>query len=285
MASMTFVTTEVAIKGFFHNTAYYEWQSLVAYYVIIFFLAVITYGIAVPSGLFVPCILMGCAYGRLMGEGMKMLFPDAGVVAGTYALIGATSSLGGVARMTISLTVILLETTNDVTFIMPIMIVLMVSKWVGDLFNISLYDLHVELKCMPFVEAAPSGNMYHLRAKDIMSKPVVCLRETETLRQVVAVLTDPSHRHSGFPVVYSREPHNFMGIILRNQLAVLIKKRAFGKAKDVLPLVSYDDFSTSLSSKKVNCARGHNGPLPLPVSRCPLPCLCLCLPTCPLRGR
>ena len=28
----------------------------------------------------------------------------------------------------------------------------MVSKWVGDLMNISLYDLHVEIKCIPFVE-------------------------------------------------------------------------------------------------------------------------------------
>ena len=79
--------------------------SLVGFFIIIFFLAVITYGISVPSGLFVPCILMGCAYGRLLGEGMRYLFPDSGVIPGTYAVIGACASLGGVARMTISLTV------------------------------------------------------------------------------------------------------------------------------------------------------------------------------------
>ena len=33
---------------------------------------------------------------------------------GTYAFIGATAMLGGMTRMTVSLTVILLETTNDI---------------------------------------------------------------------------------------------------------------------------------------------------------------------------
>jgi len=199
MASMLFTTNENAIRGFFHNTAVYDWDSLLAYYFIIFALAVVTYGIAVPSGLFVPCILMGCAFGRLFGEGMRYCFPESNIIPGTYALIGATASLGGVARMTISLTVILLETTNDVQFIMPIMITLMVSKWVGDMFNISLYDLHVELKCMPFVEASPSGNMYHLTAGDIMRHPVVCVKDVESVRRIVRTLDSCSH--NGFPVV------------------------------------------------------------------------------------
>lgn len=49
------------------------------------------------------------------------------VYSGTFALVGAAAFLGGVVRMTISLTVILIESTNEISYGLPIMIVLMVS--------------------------------------------------------------------------------------------------------------------------------------------------------------
>lgn len=54
---------------------------------------------------------------------------------GKYALAGAAAQLGGVVRMTISLTAIIVEATKDITFGLPIMLVLMIAKWVGDFFN------------------------------------------------------------------------------------------------------------------------------------------------------
>ena len=139
-------------------------------------------------------------------------------------------------------------TPRSLSPLQPIMIVLMVSKWVGDLFNISLYDLHVELKCMPFVEAAPSGNMYHLMARDVMAHPVVALREEETVGSVVQTLKGCAH--NGFPVIRETpEGRKFVGMVVRNQLVVLLNRRAWGTTEEAVRRVHVDDFSTSLSSK------------------------------------
>ena len=74
------------------------------------------------------------------------------IYPGTFALMGAASFLGGVVRMTISLTVILIESTNEITYGLPIMVTLMVAKWTGDIFNEGLYDIHIELRKIPLLE-------------------------------------------------------------------------------------------------------------------------------------
>jgi len=95
----------------------------------------ITYGAAVPSGLFIPSLLSGAGFGRLVGQGLHLAAPGYFARPGVYGLIGAAAVLGGMARMTISLAVILLESTGDLSFGMPLMVVLMASRWMGNVFN------------------------------------------------------------------------------------------------------------------------------------------------------
>ncbi len=64
---------------------------------------------------------------RYLHESSPVFSFLANLYPGTYALIGAASFLGGVVRMTISLTVILIESTNEIDYGLPIMLTLMVS--------------------------------------------------------------------------------------------------------------------------------------------------------------
>ena len=214
----------------------------------------------------IVAILIGSCFGRLIGQLLHAIPLDGNEsdalfgTVGTYALIGATAMLGGVTRMTISLTVILLETTNEIQYLLPIMLTLMVSKWVGDFFNISLYDLHVELKCIPFVEANPPLSLQGKCARDVMVTPVISLQRTVKVGVVLPILR--STTHNGFPII--DDDGRCIGLILRNQIVVMLRERAFARvveggvddetdaaaaAAAAPPLLATSAFATTLSSR------------------------------------
>lgn len=50
--------------------------TLAAFALVYYGLACWTYGVSVPSGLFIPALLTGAAWGRLIGVGIEYFFPD-----------------------------------------------------------------------------------------------------------------------------------------------------------------------------------------------------------------
>ncbi|KAJ3070525.1 hypothetical protein HK102_006642, partial [Quaeritorhiza haematococci] len=75
------------------------------------------------------------------------------VTPGTYAMVGAAAALAGVTRMTVSLTVIMFELTGALSYVLPIMVTVMVSKWVADAFSKEgIYDALIHLNGYPFLD-------------------------------------------------------------------------------------------------------------------------------------
>ncbi|KAL9971342.1 hypothetical protein ACROYT_G023855 [Oculina patagonica] len=198
MATLFFTSQESAIRQLFHLDGAFSLTSLGIFFICFYFLACWTYGASVPSGLFVPCLLCGAAYGRFIGELCRMLGYQH-TYHGTFALIGAASFLGGVVRMTISLTVILIESTNEISYGLPIMITLMVAKWSGDLFNEGLYDIHIKLKSVPLLEWTAPQEMYRLKASDIMESCLSYIYPHTRIHSIVGILKTTAH--NAFPVV------------------------------------------------------------------------------------
>ncbi|KAK1752840.1 H(+)/Cl(-) exchange transporter [Echria macrotheca] len=89
-------------------------------------MTILTVGSRIPSGLIVPALAAGAIFGRLVGQ----IVPDTS--AAIFAMVGAAAFLAGVSRMTVSLTVIMLELTGEVEYIPPFMIAILTAKVVVD---------------------------------------------------------------------------------------------------------------------------------------------------------
>uniref|UniRef100_A0A8C1K6C7 Chloride channel protein n=1 Tax=Cyprinus carpio TaxID=7962 RepID=A0A8C1K6C7_CYPCA len=228
MATAFFNTPERSVRSLFHNPpGTYNPVTLGVFTLAYFALAVWTYGLTVSAGVFIPSLLIGAAWGRLFGILLSfIIWAD----PGKYALIGAAAQLGGIVRMTLSLTVILVEATGNVTYGFPIMLVLMTAKIVGDYF-IEGRSRIPGLQSVPFLHWDAPPTSHWLTAREVMSSPVTCFNRVEKVGRIVDVLSNTSTNHNGFPVVSDTtendEPGKICGLILRSQLIVLLKHKVF----------------------------------------------------------
>jgi H+/Cl- antiporter ClcA len=242
VASLFFCEADVAIRQLFHfretgetDSSTFSSAALFLFFIPYITLASLVYGIAVPSGLFVPSLLSGAAFGRLFGHLLHKLDHTSGTFAdsGTYALMGAAAVLGGMARMTISLTVILLEATGNMQYVLPLMMTLMAARFTGNVFNEGLYDIHIHLKHIPFLEPeVPTiAERHEIVAGQVMSTEVKCLRPVERVGIVYDLLKNV--KHGNFPIVDTASSGTLYGTASRSMLCTLLQRRAFGQPHDV----------------------------------------------------
>jgi len=220
LATFFFTLPEETIRILFDRKTSVEaaipYQTLLIFCVFYFLMAAVSYGMAVPGGLFVPSIIIGASYGRLVGlvvqHALSSEAASAGggtagsgplIIPGVYAMLGSASMLGGVTRMTLPISVMMIEVTSDSQFIIPIMLVVLLAKVVADFGCGALYPEHLKLDglVMVFGDKPPSG-LKKLTAKDIMSKHTLRkLDVVDSVENAWALVRDT--RHHAFPVTDS----------------------------------------------------------------------------------
>lgn len=203
------------------------------------FLTSYTFGMRIPSGVFLPSMTIGACFGRSLGlmvQAWHRAYPTAWIFAscptegvcvtpGVYAIIGAASVVGGVTRMTVSLVVIMFELTGALTYVLPIMIAVMISKWVGDAFSKEgIYEGWIHLHGYPFLDSKDEY-IHNVIASQVMTRTddlVVIPATGHTLDSIMELLQ--SHDYKGFPIVTNTRDMLLAGYISRSELRYAVNQ-------------------------------------------------------------
>ncbi|KAK3417600.1 hypothetical protein EUGRSUZ_H03545 [Eucalyptus grandis] len=122
-------------------------------------------------------------------------------------------------RMTVSLCVIMVEITNNLKLLPLIMLVLLISKAVGDAFNEGLYEEQARLRGIPLLESRPKYRMRKMTAKEGCGSQKV-IDHTRNGETLVIGLMLRSHLlvllHSKVDFQHSPLPCEGSGIIRHN---------------------------------------------------------------------
>lgn len=200
--------------------------NLLAAFLIKGFLTIITFGIKVPAGIYVPSMVVGGLMGRIIGHMVQwavMAYPTLGVwdncakmstatciQPGVYALIAAGSTMCGVTRLSVTLAVILFELTGSLDYVLPFSLAILVAKWTADAIEpLSIYDLLTEMNSYPFLNNKHkpifTSNLADIvprirkeRVIDITNSPVV---PASSLRTKLEVLHRAGELDGGLPII------------------------------------------------------------------------------------
>jgi len=126
------------------------------------------YMAALPGGFFVPSIAIGAAFGRLAGRLVSELGGE--VNLGVYAVLGSTALLASINRYTLPIAVMMVEFTSDAQFLVPIMIVVLLSKYVADNLIGSMESEEMKMKGANLsLGQTPHPVLTRVTAKDLMA--------------------------------------------------------------------------------------------------------------------
>ncbi|OCF36089.1 chloride channel, other eukaryote [Kwoniella heveanensis BCC8398] len=205
-------------------------------------LVVISYGCKVPCGIFVPSMAIGATFGRMVGILVKALYqanpkspwfaacaPDAPCITpGTYAFLGAAACLGGITRITVTVVVIMFELTGALTYLLPTMIVALVTKAVSDQFGGGgIADQMIRFNGYPFLEKEDKEDTrdqaFSEPISHVMKRDIIALSASGIPLQQIAEIVQ-STTYQGFPVVKSDSDRTIVGFVRKNELRYAVDK-------------------------------------------------------------
>lgn len=183
-------------------------------------LIVVSIGLPIPAGVFIPCFLLGSGLGRLYGELLRVLFGHT-IVPGGYAVVGAAAFTAGVTRA-LSVAVVIFEVTGQLKHMVPTLAAVLLSVIVANGINRSLYDTLIIMKELPYMPHMRRDRSPMQHVHEIMRTNVVALKEQTTLGDIRFTL-DTYPAFDSFPVI--ADGGLFLGAVRRRTLLMLLNSR------------------------------------------------------------
>ncbi|KAI9726768.1 MAG: glycerol ethanol, ferric requiring protein [Chrysothrix sp. TS-e1954] len=225
---------------------------------------------------------IGASFGRMVGILVEALHeanpssrffaacqPDVPCITpGTYAFLGAGAALSGIMHITVSVVVIMFELTGALDYILPTMIVVGITKAVGDRFGHGgIADRMIWFNGFPFLDNKESHS-FGVPVSKVMtpaSSTIALPASGATLREVERILSKTSYQ--GFPIVEDAQSNILLGYIGRTELRYAVDRAQRDSFVPAHAICVFHGSAANLAS--------NSGPTPLtpagPVVSFPLP--------------
>ena len=222
VGSLVFSSSDIVARNLFDRTISlqneYDPFPLLVYMTVYVVLVAWVYGAYVPGGLFVPSIVIGGCYGRVVGY-IGEAYVSSAINPGVYALLGAAGMLGGFTRLGLPVVVMLVEMTGDATYLLPIMYVATLAKLFADYLEPPLYPQHMQIERIAQLGDKIPLAIQQLQAKDLSRAHYQAVHDIDTLERILDVLD--LTKASTLPV--TDEEGRFVGQIARASIAYALK--------------------------------------------------------------
>ncbi|KAI6233147.1 Chloride channel protein 1 [Aphelenchoides fujianensis] len=203
--------------------------TMLGYFVMNYILVAVCITLAVPAGIFVPSFVLGATGGRLIGEILVLIFPDGlrgidgpQIYPGLYAVVGAAAYTGAITH-SLSIAVIVCETTGQLCALLPVLIALMVANAVSSFLTPSIYESIIQIKNYPHLAELPPSriSVHKLKVEQFMVTDVTYITKQTTYKALRELLISTPHLRS-YPLVTDDEERLLLGSVARKYLNYLV---------------------------------------------------------------
>lgn len=227
--------------------------NLILFATIKFVLSALTINLPIPCGVFTPLFAVGAAVGRFFGEFIVALGATSVTAAG-YTLIGSSSFVAA-ATGSVSTAVIVFELTNQLSYMLPVLLAVLIGHATGRTISVSIYESLAKSKNLPSFPHIRRQKSYSMPILRVMSPNVALIPRYVNKAEVEAALLraynptlDPLYT---IAVVDELESKYYIASVTWRQLHFVLQRQWIGSGVnmekvDLLRVCNVDKSTISL---------------------------------------